>query len=80
MRVLLKHKLVHHENVKYDGYRLTPLVCHPYCCAALHTAWRRRLGAGQSPALGCTQHARTFAPDCLFSTTRNGRRAKEPWH
>lgn len=30
MRVLLKHKLVHHENLKYDGYRLTPLVCHSY--------------------------------------------------
>lgn len=31
MRVLLKYKLVHHENAKYDGYRLTPLVrrCPP---------------------------------------------------
>ena len=26
MRLLLKHKLVHHENQQYDGYRLTPLV------------------------------------------------------
>ena len=25
IRELLKHKLVHHENQKYDGYRLTPL-------------------------------------------------------
>jgi len=25
VRELLKHKLVHHENQKYDGYRLTPL-------------------------------------------------------
>ena len=24
VRELLKHKLVHHENQKYDGYRLTP--------------------------------------------------------
>jgi RIO kinase 2 len=29
MRVLLKYKLVHHENAKYDGYRLTPLVRRP---------------------------------------------------
>jgi RIO-like serine/threonine protein kinase len=26
IRDLLKHKLVHHENQQYDGYRLTPLV------------------------------------------------------
>ena len=25
IRDLLKHKLVHHDNQKYDGYRLTPL-------------------------------------------------------
>jgi len=25
IRELLKHKLVHHDNSKYDGYRLTPL-------------------------------------------------------
>lgn len=41
MRVLLKHKLVHHENAKYDGYRLTPLV-RPLSAAALNTSWRRR--------------------------------------
>jgi RIO kinase 2 len=29
MRLLLKHKLVHHENAKYDGFRLTPLVRAP---------------------------------------------------
>jgi RIO kinase 2 len=25
IKELLKHKLVHHENKEYDGYRLTPL-------------------------------------------------------
>ena len=33
MRLLLKHKLVHHENQKYDGYRLTPLV-RPHAATA----------------------------------------------
>jgi RIO kinase 2 len=33
MRVLLKYKLVHHENAKYDGYRLTPLVRRPLPCS-----------------------------------------------
>ena len=25
MQTLLRHKLLHHESKKYDGYRLTPL-------------------------------------------------------
>lgn len=52
LRVLLKHKLVHHENARYDGYRLTPL---GYDFLALHaltsrgalTAVGRKVGVGK---------------------------------
>ena len=79
MRVLLKHKLVHHENVKYDGYRLTPLVRHSSCGRRCTPPGGAGWGRASHPLLRCTQHARTSAPDCLFSTTQS-RRAKEPWH
>jgi hypothetical protein len=71
MRVLLKHKLVHHENVKYDGYRLTPLV---------RFSRRRRStppgGAGwgrdRRPVLRCMQHACIFSPDITKQRPRRG--------
>lgn len=52
IKELLKHKLVHHENVQYDGYRLTT---SGYDFLALHTlvsrgqiqSFGRRIGTGK---------------------------------
>lgn len=52
VRELLKHKLVHHENVQYDGYRLTTsgydfLAIHTLVCRHQIHGFGRRIGTGK---------------------------------
>jgi RIO kinase 2 len=48
----LRHKLVHHENVKFDGYRLTNLgydylALNAFLCRDVITACGRQIGVGK---------------------------------
>ena len=47
IRELLKHKLVHHDNSKYDGYRLTPLG-YDFLAIKAFTMRNRISGVGKS--------------------------------
>eukprot|EP00899_Mesostigma_viride_P000124 jgi/Mesvir1/10111/Mv06980-RA.1 len=49
MRVLLKHKLLHHDQQKYDGYRLTPM---GYDYLALKTFLARGVISGLGRVIG----------------------------
>ena len=42
LKILLRHKLVHHDGTKYDGYRLTNM---GYDFLAIKVGGRRRGGA-----------------------------------
>lgn len=68
LRVLLKHKLVHHENTRYDGYRLTPLgydylAIHALVARGALTGVGRKVGVGKESDV---YEARFFAADALL--------------
>ena len=48
---LLKHKLVHHDNSKYDGYRLTPLG-YDFLAIKAFTMRNRISGVGRRIGVG----------------------------
>ena len=50
-RELLKHKLVHHDNSKYDGYRLTPLG-YDFLAIKAFTMRNRISGVGRRIGVG----------------------------
>jgi RIO kinase 2 len=52
LRTLLRHKLLHHENLKYDGYRLTTLgydylALRALCARGVITGVGRQIGVGK---------------------------------
>ena len=52
IRTLLRHKLLHHENIKYDGYRLTTLgydylALRALCARGVITGVGRQIGVGK---------------------------------
>ena len=51
IRELLKHKLVHHDNSKYDGYRLTPLG-YDFLAIKAFTMRNRISGVGRRIGVG----------------------------
>lgn len=55
--MLLKHKLLHHENVKYDGYRLTNL---GYDYLAIKTFVNRGLIVGMGRQIGVGKESDIF--------------------
>ncbi|OAE26191.1 hypothetical protein AXG93_3457s1170 [Marchantia polymorpha subsp. ruderalis] len=57
MKTLLKHKLVHHDSTKYDGYRLTNL---GYDYLAIKTMVNRGLIAGVGRQIGVGKESDIF--------------------
>lgn len=57
IRVLLKNKLVHHDNSKYDGYRLTPL---GYDYLAMNTLAKRGRICGIGAQIGVGKESDIF--------------------
>ncbi len=57
MKLLLKAKLLHHENVKYDGYRLTYL---GYDYLAIKTLLKRGSICSVGPQIGVGKEADVF--------------------
>ena len=78
LSLLLRHKLVHHENIKYDSYRLTYLG-YDYLCLntfvkrCLISSVGRQIGVGKESdifevlltALRQTQHVKHTVSACL---------------
>ena len=57
VRVLLKNKLVHHDNSKYDGYRLSPL---GYDYLAMNTLAKRGRICGIGAQIGVGKESDIF--------------------
>jgi len=57
LKLLLKAKLVHHENVAYDGYRLTYL---GYDYLAIKTLFKRGRISSVGPQIGVGKEADVF--------------------
>ena len=72
IRELLKHKLVHHENQKYDGYRLTPL---GYDFLAIKAFVNRGANVGVGRRIGVGKESDVFE----VVTEEAGRSSADLW-